>query len=106
MTHPIEKSNIPARKLVAGGSRYINQPVIYYGEKRLLAFELYNRRPYKKTGKEKVTMITMGFEYRPDLVSYDYYGYPDNWWLIMQANRIYDIIDFKAGRTIFLPDVV
>jgi len=43
-------------------------------------------------------------EYRPDLVSRDKYGIPDFWWKIMEVNNIKDIIDFKAGRTIVLPE--
>lgn len=56
------------------------------------------------TGREKIMVITKGVEYRPDLVSYDVYGFVDNWWHIMEVNKIYDIIDFKAGQTIMLPE--
>lgn len=106
MTQNIISSHIPARRVVSAGSRYVNSPVIYYGDRRFVTFELYLRKSFKPTGDEKVTVIPSGFEYRPDLMSYRHYGFPDNWWKIMEANGIYDILDFKAGRTIILPEVV
>jgi hypothetical protein len=45
-------------------------------------------------------------EYRPDLVSQDKYGLPDFWWKIMEVNGMKDIMDFKAGKTIVLPENV
>jgi hypothetical protein len=86
-------------------SRYRKQSVIYYGEKKLLTFDTYVRRPYIAKGNEKVMMVTKGVEYRPDLVSNDYYGFPDNWWRIMEANNMIDIWEFRAGRTILLPEL-
>lgn len=100
---PIEKSDIDSTVVVAAGSRYRSSSIIYYGEKRFLTFETYVRTEYEPTGDENVMVITKGTEYRPDLVSYDYYGYPDNWWKIMEANGMNDIFDFKAGTTIILP---
>ena len=84
-------------------SRYTKQTIIYYGEQNRLAFNIYNRKPYTPKGDEKVMLITKGVEYRPDLVSQDFYGFPDNWWKIMEANNMFDIMDFKAGVTLLLP---
>ena len=106
MTQPIELSRIRPQDTVSGGSRYLNQKVIYYGEQRFLTFDLYLREEYEETGEEDVMVITKGFEYRPDLVSFDYYGFPDNWYRILEVNRIYDIFDFKTGKTIFLPSFI
>lgn len=100
----IEYSVVPSGKVLPSGSRYLNQRMMYYGEQRFLTLELYKRKPYQQTGREKIMVITKGVEYRPDLVSYDIYGFTDNWWHIMEVNKIDDIIDFKAGRTIMLPE--
>jgi len=98
-----EVSPILARDIVAPSSRYIESKVLYYGEKKFITFETYKRSKYIKTGKEKVMLITKGVEYRPDLVSYDHYGFSDVWWKILEANNMRDIYEFKAGVTIILP---
>ena len=105
MTQKIEVSNVRPDRVTSVGSRYrTRQNVIYYGEQKLITFDLYIRTEYEKSGQEQVMVISKGVEYRPDLVSYDFYGFSENWWKIMEANKIYDIFDFKAGRTIFLPE--
>ena len=106
MTTPIKISSIRPNQVVSAGSRYLSQNVIYYGEQNLITFDTYIRSTYVPTGKEKVMLVTKGVEYRPDLVSYDVYGFVDNWWRILEANGIKDIWDFKAGITIMLPDRV
>lgn len=106
MAQLIEYSNIPASRLVTPSSRYRQQNVIYYGERRLITFDTYVRKPYAPNGREKVMVIKKGIEYRPDLVSYDIYGFPDNWWRILEANKMKDVWEFKAGKTIILPDQV
>lgn len=103
MTIPIQYTNIRANEIVTPSSRYKNQPVIYWSEQNYITFTTYLRIPYQVTGKENVMVITKGVEYRPDLVSQDVYGLPDNWWRIMQANKMMDIMEFKAGVTIMLP---
>ena len=104
MTQPIEYTNIPPQRVVSGGSRYLKQNVIYYGENRILTFDTYIRKPYIRSGDEKVAVITKGVEYRPDLVSQEIYGFPDHWWRILEANQMKDIFEFKAGTTIVLPN--
>lgn len=106
MTQLITKSNIRSDAVVVQTSRYINQNVIYYGEKKLLTFDTYNREKYTPTGNERIMLLTKGVEYRPDLVSYDVYGFVDNWWRILESNKMKDIWEFKAGKTIFIPDKI
>lgn len=106
MTQLIENAKVEADKIMSSGSRYLKQQVIYYGEQRLLTFDTYNRTNYKPTGQEKVMVVSKGLEYRPDLVSFDVYGYVDNWWRILEANKMKDIWEFRAGKTIILPDRV
>lgn len=104
MTVQIEIANIRPEQLVRGFSRYLESPVIYWGDQRRITFETYLRKPYKVTGKERVTRVTPGIEYRPDLLAFDIYGTPDAWWKILEVNGIYDIYEFKTGITIILPD--
>lgn len=104
MPNPIELTTIRPEAIMSGGSRYLKQNVIYYGERRFLTFDTYLRQPYIPDGGEQVMVITKGIEYRPDLVSYDVYGFPDAWWMILEANKMKDVFEFKAGRTIILPN--
>lgn len=106
MTQPIEATNIRPRDILSSGSRYIDQNVIYYGEQKFVTFDLYLRKEYDVIGDEDVMVITKGFEYRPDLVSYDYYGYTDDWWKILEFNKMKDIFEFKTGVTISLPSLM
>lgn len=105
MTIPIIYTNIPTQNVVPPGSRYRKQAVIYYGEQNFLTFDTYIRRPYAAKGDEKVMVISKGVEYRPDLVSQDFYGFPENWWKILEANQMADIWEFRAGVTILLPNI-
>lgn len=105
MTVPITNSGILPESIVTPASRYKNQIVIYWGELNLLTFNTYLRVKYVPVGDEKVMLITKGIEYRPDLVSQQVYGFPDNWWRIMEANNIFDILNFKAGITILIPNL-
>ena len=99
----ISEAPIVAKSLVAAGSRYLNSTVFYYGDQNFVTFETYKRKAYNPTGLEQVMLISKGVEYRPDLVSYDVYGFSDAWWKILEANNMKDIYDFKAGLTIILP---
>lgn len=83
----------------------MSSPVIYYGDQKRLTFETYIRKPYTIQGNEKIMVITKGAEYRPDLIAYEFYGFPDIWWKILEANKMKDIWEFKAGRTILLPNL-
>lgn len=101
----VTESDIQASNITFAGSRYKNQKVLYYGDQKFITFSTYKRKKYSPNGMEKVMLINKGVEYRPDLVSYDIYGFTDNWWKILEANEMYDIFDFKAGTTILLPEV-
>lgn len=105
MTQPIAPSQITADEISSYGSRYRNSKLIYYGEQRFVTFETYVREKYLPSGHEHIAVISKGVEYRPDLASYEYYGYPENWWRILEANNMKDVWEFKAGKTIILPDV-
>jgi hypothetical protein len=106
MSQVIEYARVLPKELLASGSRYMNQQVIYYGDQKFMTFDIYNKTAYVPTGNEKVMLITKGLEYRPDLVSYDAYGFVDNWWRILEANQMKDIWDFKTGKTIIVPNKI
>lgn len=106
MTVPITKCQTPIESFIKGFSRYKNQNVIYWSEKNFLTFDTYIRKSYHATGRERVMLITKGVEYRPDLVAYDHLGMPDAWWKILEVNQMKDIWEFKAGRTIIIPDTI
>lgn len=103
MANYIEKTNIKSSKFTNNTSRYNDINLIYYTEKNFLTYPLYKKNKYSKNNKEKYALITKKYEYRPDLVSYKFYGTPDFWWKIMEANNIKDIFDFKTGLSIKLP---
>jgi len=104
MANAIEFTNTRASEFVTKLSRYADSRVIYYSNERVTTFETYKRKKYTSSSRDQVTVITPGMEYRPDLLSFDKYGAPDFWWKIMEANNMKDVTEFKAGKTIVLPE--
>lgn len=99
-----DATNISKSNLIDKASRFQKSRVIYYGNLPKTTFEIYKRVPVNiNSTLDKVTLISPGWEYRPDLVSYDVYGVPDFWWKIMEVNKMNDILQFKSGTTITLP---
>ena len=103
MAHYLKESNHLANKYVAPTSRYSSSEVIYYTEKKVVTFKIYKRKQRGFNKDDKWFEITPDVELRPDLVSTEFYGSPDFWWRIMEANRMKDILEFRAGRNIRLP---
>jgi len=102
-----EAINISADDIIDKVSRYRSSRIIYYGDLPKTAFETYKRTTVTTDSTlNKVTLITPGWEYRPDLVSFDFYGAPDFWWKIMEVNKMSDILEFKSGLTISLPSSI
>ena len=104
MANKIEYTDLRAIDFVTSVSRYADSKIIYYSEERIITFETYKKKKFKPSTADQVAVIPPGMEYRPDLVSKDKYGVTDFWWKIMEVNNIKDIMDFKAGRTIILPE--
>ena len=55
---------------------------------------------------DKQFEVTNQYEFRPDLLAYDLYGYSDLWWVFSVRNKdvIKDpIYDLYAGQVIYLP---
>lgn len=66
----------------------------------------YEPREIFRDGTDILKVLETKYENRPDLLSYDYYGTPNYWWVFMMVNpdAIKDpIYDFKAGLVIYIP---
>lgn len=82
-------------------SRYARTPVINYDGR--LTYPIYKKEKPSISSREPHYEITPDVAYRPDLVSYKFYGAPDFWWKIMEINGMKDILEFRPGRNIILP---
>ncbi len=106
MANYYEETKINPRQFVPVTSRYANQTVVYYTERKLLTYKTYKKATYTTSQKDRFMVVNKYYEYRPDLVSFDVYGTPDFWWKVLEANNINDVFNFKAGLNIRLPGSV
>lgn len=106
MANKIEYTNLNPQIFVSKSSRYSNSEVIYYSDNKSITFTTYKKNMFNPSVNDQVAVIPAGMQYRPDLVSKKKYGTVDFWWKIMEVNNIKDILDFKAGKTIVLPENV
>ena len=97
------ETSISSRRYVGASSRYARSKVRYYGEDKFITFETYKRKEKRLNANDKWFEITIQHEYRPDLLSTDIYGSPDFWWALLEHNGMKDIFEFKAGKTIRIP---
>jgi hypothetical protein len=104
MANRIEFTDLRPSNFVTNVSRYAQSRIVYYSDERLITFETYKRRKFVPSPRDQVTVVTPGLEYRPDLMSFDKYGIPDFWWKILEANNMKDVMEFKAGSTVVLPE--
>ena len=103
MANPIQITTTSPSRFVASSSRDMNSTVILYSENNYITFSTYVRGTYSPSSSDKFTVISKGYEYRPDLVSKKAYGTPDYWWRILEANGMSDIYEFKSGTNIKIP---
>lgn len=98
----------PVDGFVTSTSRYADGELVYYEQNdlRKITFKTYKRKEIENSSQDRFMVIPSNMEYRPDLVSRKAYGTVDFWWTIMEANNIFDIFDFKAGRNIRIPNNV
>jgi hypothetical protein len=48
--------------------------------------------------------VTGAYEYRPDLISKEFYGTTKLWWIIPLANNVEDVLNYpKSGDSIRIP---
>lgn len=104
MANKIEFTNLRATEFVTNVSRYAKSRVVYYSDERIATFETYKRRKFVPSPRDQVAVVTPGMEYRPDLMSFDKYGVSDFWWKILEANSMKDVAEFRAGKTVVLPE--
>ena len=63
-------------------------------------------RPIPKESDDKLWIINVTYQYRPDLLAYDLYGDAGLWWVFYQRNPntlTAPPMDFEAGAVIYLP---
>lgn len=106
MANRIEFTDANPTEFVPPTSRYATSRVLKYSEDKITTFETYKRPVFSISPEDQLAVISPGMEYRPDLMSMEKYGTTDFWWRIMEANKMKDIMEFKAGRTIILPENV
>lgn len=106
MANKIVFTDLRPEDFVTRVSRYSSSKILYYSDEKIITFETYKKPQIKGSPRDQVAVIPPGMQYRPDLVSKERYGIPDFWWKIMEVNKIKDILDFKAGMTITLPENV
>lgn len=106
MSNYYEATKLSPSKFVLPTSRYYTSTVAYYTERKLITFETYKRGTYVPTKSDQFWVIEKGYEYRPDLIANQKYGMPDLWWKIMEANGMKDILEFKTGVNIVLPQSI
>ena len=109
MAQKILFTNTDASKFVGNTSRYKDCRLIKHADTGIFTMEIYKKKKKSKAfsgNNEQWMEIVPGYEYRPDLVSYEVYSTPDFWWKIMEYNNMKDIMDFSIGKTIRLPNNV
>lgn len=89
-----------------GTSRYYKSAAYKFTDSKISTLKIYKRTSTPITESDRYTVLSGKYEYRPDLLSQEYYGIPDLWWLILEANSISDITDFVAGINLRLPGTV
>jgi alpha-L-fucosidase len=65
-------------------------------------------RPIPKENDDLTFVINLTYQYRPDLLAFDLYGFPGLWWVFYQRNPNTlqaPPLDFVAGTKIFLPKI-
>jgi hypothetical protein len=106
MANRITNAGLSSTNFVSPLSRYTDSTTIYYGDTNKLTFTTYRRKNVTLSEFDRFTVVNAGTEFRPDLVSLKAYGTVEFWYLIMEVNGIYDIVDFVAGLNIRLPNNV
>jgi hypothetical protein len=106
LANRIEYIGLEAGNHVGATSRYYDSPLIRYGDQGKLAFPIYRKKEIGFASTDQYFEIPKSMAYRPDKVSFSFYGAPDFWWKIMEMNGMKDVLEFVAGRTIRLPSAL
>ena len=70
--------------------------------------DLMVNRPIPKESDDKLWIINVTYQYRPDLLAYDLYGDAGLWWTFYQRNPntlTAPPLDFKTDTRIYLPKI-
>jgi hypothetical protein len=104
MANKISYTNYGTNNLVNSTSRYSFRRIIQYGDDNKSTFTVYKDKNARIGPDDKFYEIQKEMEFRPDLVSNQFYGTPDLWWRIMEVNKMIDIMEFRSGRNIRIPN--
>lgn len=85
-------------------TRYNNSKILIYGDDRRLTISTYKKHNFEFSENDKYFVVTPKHEYRPDLTSQQVYFTPGLWWILLEANNIKDIFDYKTGLNIRIPE--
>ena len=56
--------------------------------------------------RSRIAVVPNNMEGRPDLIAYAAYGNEQLWWVIVEANNVYDYeVDLGAGKQILIPNL-
>lgn len=82
-------------------SAFVKTPIYQVGDK--VAFGL--RRPVvPPADDDQLVEVTQGWEGRLDLLSADFYGTPELWWVLAEANQMIDPLgEVRLGAQIRVP---
>jgi len=59
---------------------------------------------YQYVGEEWIYEVELGTQFRPDLISYKFYGEPTYWWIIVLHNHLKDpLFDLTTGTVLRIP---
>jgi hypothetical protein len=89
-------------------SDYSTSSPYYLTEKFGNFLDLYQHRSIPKNRNDRVFKINQIYQYRPDLLAFDLYKRSSLWWVFAVRNIeiLQDpIFDFRAGVSIYIPDV-
>lgn len=59
----------------------------------------------KASKDDQLVYIDTRYQYRPDIISVDYYNTPLHAWAIMSANGIRSVFELEAGTYIKIPNI-
>jgi len=100
----IVDTNKKASDVLGRDSRYTNYNILLVGEENAQTLPLYEiTRTYPKDTSDRIYQITVATQYRPDLCAQVCYDDPSLWWFLAEVNKLFDIEDWTAGKTLRVP---
>ena len=67
--------------------------------------ETFNQNTIEKSDSDKFHIVTKREENRLDIISNDFYGTPNYWWILAIANELIDPFIVNVGDSIRIPPI-